>query len=67
MQGGSLVTAFLHPKVITRLSRNKNEILIKKERYYCFEIAHNLYIRLTKSDLSSQFGRIGLTRVRLIL
>jgi len=42
MQGGSLVTAFLHPKVITRLSRNKNEILIKKERYYCFEIAHNV-------------------------
>jgi len=42
MQGGFLVTAFLHPKVITRLSRNKNEILIKKESYYCFEIAHNV-------------------------
>jgi len=43
MKGGSLVTAFLHPKVTTRLIRNKNEILIKKERYYClFEIAHNV-------------------------
>jgi len=54
MQGGSLVTAFLDPKVITRLSRNKNEILIKKERYYCFEIAHN---RVTQGNFTLTFSR----------